>query len=200
MTTPGGSRLILPTLLCPGPDYYRAMLLHDGPVVIDTATPFDKNQKAAHRCRIADVRGPVELTVPIAKPYGHTWGSTRISLHGRWWEVMKTTLESAYGRTPYFEFIADEFLEIIADPDSFTTVADLNRRFDIAIRHCLDIRKEVSYEPLGEATIKKIPEFEPAPYWQVRADKLGFISGLSVIDLIFNLGPEAILTLIVNKS
>ena len=33
------------------------------------------------------------------------------------------------------------------------------------------------------------------PYWQVREDKLGFISGLSVLDLIFNLGPEAVVYL-----
>ncbi|MDE7146980.1 MAG: WbqC family protein, partial [Duncaniella sp.] len=32
-------------------------------------------------------------------------------------------------------------------------------------------------------------------YWQVRADKLGFIPGLSVLDLIFNLGPEAVIYL-----
>lgn len=199
MTCPSGS-LILPTLFCPSPAYYRAMLLHDGPVVIDTATRFDKNLKAAHRCRIADVRGAVELTVPVAKPYGQTWGDTRISLHGRWWEVMKTTLESAYGRTPFFEFIGDEFTEIITDPARFTTVAELNRQFDMAIRRCLDIKKEVTYEPLALPSYEKIPEFNPAPYWQVRADKFGFISGLSILDLIFNLGPEAILTLMVNKS
>ncbi|MDE6430391.1 MAG: WbqC family protein, partial [Duncaniella sp.] len=32
-------------------------------------------------------------------------------------------------------------------------------------------------------------------YWQIREDKLGFIPGLSVLDLIFNLGPEAVLYL-----
>ncbi|QCD41734.1 hypothetical protein E7747_05220 [Duncaniella dubosii] len=32
-------------------------------------------------------------------------------------------------------------------------------------------------------------------YWQVRADKIGFISNLSVLDLIFNLGPEAVIYL-----
>ena len=35
--------------------------------------------------------------------------------------------------------------------------------------------------------------FGHLPYWQVRADRLGFIGGLSVLDLIFNLGPEAAL-------
>ncbi|MDE6145308.1 MAG: WbqC family protein, partial [Muribaculaceae bacterium] len=33
----------------------------------------------------------------------------------------------------------------------------------------------------------------PEPYWQVRADRLGFIPNLSILDLIFNLGPETAL-------
>ena len=34
-------------------------------------------------------------------------------------------------------------------------------------------------------------EISLKPYRQVRGDKLGFIAGLSILDLVFNLGPEA---------
>ena len=186
--------LYLPTRLCPPPAYYKMMLEWDGPVEICGGERCDKRCKSAHRFTIADTRGPLDLTVPVEKPLGRTWATTRVSLHGRWWEVMREALASAYGRTPYFEFLADDFLAPISDPEAFTTVADLNAQFDRAIRRVLGITKEVTYttEPRRPVAIEP---FEPQPYWQVRQHQLGFIPGLSILDLIFNLGPEASLAL-----
>lgn len=168
--------------------------LHSGRVRICSDERFDKRCKAAHRFAIADTRGRLELTVPIEKPYGRTWAETRVSRHGNWWEVMTTALESAYGRTPFFEFYADDFLPIIANPDEFTTVATLNERFDRAIRRALGLQNEVVYG--GDARDAAVVEpWEPPTYWQVRASKLGFISGLSILDMIFNMGQESLLIL-----
>ena len=64
--------LILPSLFCPAASYY-AMMAEAGHVVVNTGMRFDKRRKEVHRCVIADTRGPLELTVPIAKPYGRTW-------------------------------------------------------------------------------------------------------------------------------
>lgn len=153
---------------------------------------FDKRCKQAHRMRIADVRGAVELTVPVAKPYGDTWGECQVSHHGRWWEVMWTALESAYGRTPFFEFYADDFRPLLMGLENFGTIGELNFRFDLAIRHALGITSPVVYSSTESMPEEPAP-WAPEPYWQIRADKLGFIQGLSILDLIFNLGPEALL-------
>lgn len=194
----GGDELRLPCRLAPTPAFYRMMARHAGPVVICGGERFDKRVKAAHRFEIADTRGPLQLTVPVEKPYGRTWADTRVSLHGRWWEVMSTALESAYGRTPFFEFYADDFLSLIANPGEFTTIAALNFAFDRAIRRALDLQTPVIYsiDPDVQPTTPVAP-FTPAPYWQVRADGLGFIPDLSILDLIFNLGPES--RLIIDK-
>lgn len=40
-----------------------------------------------------------------------------------------------------------------------------------------------------------VPAIHPVEYYQVRADKFGFIPNLSILDLIFNMGPEAPLIL-----
>lgn len=193
------SDLLLPSLLCPPPAFYRAIALHrpaDGAIAVCSAARFDKRQKAAHRFAIADARGRLELTVPVEKPYGKTWADTRVSLHGRWWEIMATALESAYGRTPYFEFYADDFLPLIADPDRFTTVGALNADFDRAIRRALALDdRTVIYDDPGACRPAPLSDWQPEPYWQVRASTLGFIPGLSVLDMIFNLGPEALLML-----
>ena len=39
------------------------------------------------------------------------------------------------------------------------------------------------------------PEFIPHPYYQVFDSKLGFLPNLSIIDLLFNMGPESLLVL-----
>ena len=36
------------------------------------------------------------------------------------------------------------------------------------------------------------PVFTPKPYYQVFASKTGFLPNLSVLDLLFNMGPEGI--------
>lgn len=170
------------------------MVRHRGPVVICQGQRFDKRCKAAHRFTVADTRGRFDITAPVEKPYGHTWADTRISLHGRWWEVAANALESAYGRTPFFEFYADDFLPLL-NPERFTTVAALNADFDRAIRRALAIDKEVTYSTEERRSDRIEPHTAAEPYWQIRAAKLGFLPGLSVLDMIFNIGPEALLAL-----
>lgn len=186
--------LNLPCRLAPEPAWYRMLALHQGPAGICANGRFDKRCKSTHRFTIADTRGPLELTVPIAKPYGRTWADTAISRHGEWWTTMATALESAYGRTPYFEFYADEFLGIIAHPEQLTSVADLCMRFDRAIRHAIGLHKEVTIAPADAIPAQIIP-WHPEPYWQVRRESLGFIQGLSILDMVFNLGPETLIWL-----
>lgn len=182
--------LRLPSRLCPPAAYYRMVALRpEATTIVCAGERFDKRRKDAHRMAIADTRGRLELTVPVAKPYGRTWADTRVSLHGGWPEVVWTALESAYGRTPYFEFYADDFRPLILGVDDFGSVGELNFRFDRAIRRALGLSPNVVYAP-DEGDPQPVEPWEPQPYWQVREQQLGFIPGLSILDLIFNLGPE----------
>ncbi|MDE5942430.1 MAG: WbqC family protein [Muribaculaceae bacterium] len=177
-----------------------------GKAVIDAGAPYDKRQKAVHRCDIADTHGPVQLTVPVTRPHGipHArWNQTGTSAHGAWWHVHRVTLESAYGRTPFFEFYIDRFLPFLTKgvTERYPTIADLDLAIDAEIRSALGIETEVTCTSGGEqADNSGYPLFAAAcsrigssltPYWQVRSASHGFIPGLSVLDLIFSLGPEA---------
>lgn len=174
-------------------------------------TLFDKRQKSAHRCVIADKQGSVTLTASIAKPHGitrATWADVSLSDHGAWWRVHRSTLETAYGRTPFFEFYIDRLVPFLTDgvTDRYPTLRALDDAIDATLRAILGLTP-ASAAPVDAHTVAAsaaaafpvtaytLAAAENAAaaihYWQVRAHTLGHIAGLSVLDLIFNLGPEA---------
>lgn len=183
--------LTLPPRLCAGVSDY-ALAWACGSSFQDWTRPFDKRDKDTHRFDIADTRGRLSLTVPIARPASSRcrWEQIEISTHGAWWDVHRVALESAYGRTPYFEFYIDRFLPMltVGVEERYPLLRDLALAWDTQIRDILGIA------PLSGAKTQAEP---PASlpdcgiYRQIRADRLGFIPGLSILDLIFNLGPEA---------
>lgn len=208
--------LILPPRLFGSIGYY-ARLCRYGSVIIDPTIRYDKRAKAVHRYDIADVRGPVSLTVPVTKPLidyeeddddgprpTPNWCHCAVSRHGDWWRKQLTALESAYGRTPYFEFIIDRFSCIFRDPWDWGAPSPNVMWFDAVadriVREILALDNDVEWEspdviapgtPTVDLRRASFTLDATPPYWQIRADRLGFIPNLSILDLIFNLGPEA---------
>ena len=189
---------ILPPRLFGSVGYYDLMAQYQA-VYIDYDMRYDKREKAVHRYDIADARGRLSLTVPVSKPEGFSsgqlrWSDISVSAHGRWWEVQLTALESAYGGTPFFEYYIDRFKPLfaprpLADSESVT---DLCRRADIAVRSIMQLPTYVLAKlpqgvPFDDYRRQPIPQTD-TPYWQLRADELGFIPGLSILDRLFNEG------------
>ena len=196
------TRVVLPPRYCGSIGYYAVMSAY-GDVMIDSSIPFNKRSKEVHRAEIADTRGRLRLTVPIAKPDSSSsarWSDIRVSSHGEWWAVHLTALESAYGRTPYFEFYIDRFSRFFTPrSDGDERITDLTAGIDHEIRRILGIAPDgsqsVAVTDTVDYTSGNLPELPDIEYYQIRADRLGFIPGLSILDLIFNMGPESPLIL-----
>lgn len=178
-----------------GPAAHYALLAAYPAARVRYDARWDKRAKTLHRYDIADTRGRLVLTVPVSlPPRGTVEGPVmrrhvRLSDHGEWWRVQRIALESAYGRTPYFEFVADRFLSLLADPgDDATALTDLLRRADAAVCDFLGIDTRITDADPAEACAA-VPDIT-LPYTQVRQSSLGFIPSLSILDTIFNLGPE----------
>lgn len=191
---------VIPPVLCGPVEHYLCVRKAEA-TAIDWRLRFDKRFKETHRFTIADTRGRLDLTVPIAKPSSSRccWGDIRLSDHGHWWDIHRIALESAYGRTPFFEFLIDPLMPLLTEGvvERYPFLRDLSDAWDSWIRSRLLLPAPVSAPqqcPGGEQTDCVLNSTLP-PYWQIRADKLGFIPGLSVLDLIFNLGPEAVIYL-----
>lgn len=193
----GAPLAVLPPRLFAASEYYDVMSRYQA-VYIDYGMRYNKRDKAVHRYDIADTRGRLALTVPVSRPEGFSsgclrWCDVTVSAHGRWWEVQPVALESAYGGTPFFEYYIDRLMPLFAPrtPGNDETITSLCRRADAAIRAILGLKTYLLAElpdgvPFDDYRTAPMPA--PAPYRQLRQADLGFISGLSVLDRIFNTG------------
>lgn len=127
------------------------------------------------------------------------WGDVTFSEHGQWWHLLWAAIYSAYGRTPYFEFYQDDFEPIFKTHP--LSLQAFNSLIDRTVRNILGIPSPAtSVEGLAqECSIdlrsRPIPPIPVVEYYQVWSAKYGFTPGLSILDLIFNMGPEAPLIL-----
>lgn len=199
---PQGTVATLPPRLFGSVAYY-ALLARFPAVYIDYDMRYDKRAKQTHRFAICGNNGPLNLTVPVSRPKGAflqgnlRWSDILVSAHGEWWDTIYTALCSAYGRTPFFEFYIDRLRPAfvprpLADIEKLT---ELSRFADTAVRSILGLETINAEAPGTEEFDYRQTDIDalypPRPYWQVRGDSMGFTAGLSILDLIFNLGPEA---------
>ena len=183
--------------------------LHRMPCILEQHDHFVK-QTYRNRCVIATANGTQTLTVPIERYDGTKcpMRDIRISDHGNWRHLHWNALVSAYGETPFFEFYADDLRPFFEKRHTF--LFDLNLDIMHTMCQLLDVRPQVTLSEqyivlpseddavvdFREAIRPKHPlpdaDFNPTPYYQVRAQRHGFLPNLSILDLLFNEGPEGI--------
>lgn len=175
---------------------------------------YDHYQKQTYRnrCVIAAPDGPLSLTVPIEKPNTQKafMRDIRISDHGNWRHLHWNAIESAYNHTPFFEYYKDDFRPFYEK--KFDFLVDYNEQLCQLVCQLIDIdtsfQRTESYITEPSNTIIDLRDaihpkkelmddasFVVIPYYQVFQERLGFLPNLSIIDLLFNMGPEAILVL-----
>ena len=162
-------------------------------------------QTYRNRCVIATANGTQALTVPVERDGSMLMKDIRISDHGNWRHVHWNAISSAYGDSPFFEYYADDLRPFFEE--RWERLLDFNMAITRKMCELLDIRPDIrltaSYEKAGclgedfrEIIHPKHPgmdaDFLPRPYYQVFGQRYGFLPNLSVLDLLFNMGPESI--------
>lgn len=195
--------LSLPVL---GPvQWYSKLLLHDE-IRIDIAEHYTK-QTWRNRYRIDGANGTQDLSIPVTLPSTKTpLCDVRIDTHTNWHLQHWRAIQSAYGKSAYFEFYADYFAPFYNAPlpqrliDFSLPLLDLTLRllklpknyqlaevYEKQPLHTEDYRQRISPKTPFESD----PGFHPIPYTQVFSDRFPFRPNLSVIDLLCNTGPSA---------
>ncbi len=175
---------------------------------------FDHYERKTYRNRTAILaaNGPMNLTIPVVKPDGKMRvRDIRISYDMEWQKNHLRSITSAYNSSPFLEFYIDDILHLYEKRWEF--LIDLNLEALRTSLDMLDIKKDITltekfienYEE-DVADLRGIihpkkdyrtfdPAFNPAPYYQLFTEKQKFYPNLSILDLIFNMGPEAALVL-----
>ena len=173
-------------------------------------------QTYRNRCQIATTQGVQTLSIPVEKfdTPKCLMRDVRISDHANWRHVHWNALVSAYGESPFFEFYEDDIRPFFTK--KWTFLYDFN--FEIMQKMCelLDIEPNIQETttyvntddlPLQMPQITDLRDvirpkhplpdgaFTPRPYYQVYARKQGFIPNLTILDLLMNMGNEAVLYL-----
>ena len=180
-------------------------------VYIEACENFQK-QSYRNRCRFYGAEGVQTLSFPILHEGGtHKIPISEIKIDYKtpWVQQHERAIVSAYGMSAYFDYYKDELFAILEA--GHERLFDLNLaliRFFIEktgikvdLRLTQDYEREPQMEDLREAIHPKRPntilsELDlEKPYFQVFAPKDGFQSDLSIMDLLFNEGPDSILFL-----
>ena len=191
-----------------GPVQWYQKLYRAEHITIEQWESFQK-QTYRNRCLIATTQGVQALTVPVEKPANgsNCIKDLRISDHGNWRHLHWNALQSAYGESPFFDYYQDDIRPFYEKRWTFLLdfneairqkmceLIDFEPRVDYSSEYIVD-SKAIASDDYRTAINPKHPaqddEFEPKPYYQVYQTKHGFLENLSVIDLLFNMGPESI--------
>lgn len=183
-----------------GPVQWYQKLHRYDQVVIDGEEHFLK-QTYRNRCLIATTQGVQALTVPVVHDSKSSISDVLISDHGNWRHLHWQALQSAYGDSAFFEYYEDDLRPFFKE-NNWERLVDYNDAICRKVCELLDIQPSIVHQSSQDCSDFRLvinpkhpledSEFMPRKYYQVYQQKHGFLSNLSILDLLFNMGPESI--------
>lgn len=200
------------------PVHYYTKLLYDSTIYIEKNDNYIK-QTFRNRCSILSANGVMALSIPVEHQKGEKclMKDIKIAEHGDWQHLHWNAIVSAYNSTPFFEYYSGDFRPYYEK--KYKYLFDFNEELRLMICDLLNIETDkIKYttEYVSNITdndkdfrdlihpkrdFKLIDvDFIPASYYQVFSQRFGFVENLSIVDLLFNMGNESLLTLIASSS
>jgi hypothetical protein len=195
-------KILVSTAYLPPIEYFSLFSLADE-VFIEREENYQK-QSYRNRCYILSAHGPQILSVPVYLGSLHKTPvkDIRIDYSKRWQQVHLRALTASYNSSPYFEFYFENIEKIILKNSSF--LLDLNMELTESALEMLKLKIKISYtatfQPVGETendfryniTPKEESQYIINKYFHAFDNDNKLVQGLSILDLIFNMGPEAV--------
>ena len=195
--------VLLPTAYLPPISYFVALLNCDY-ILIEQYETYPK-QTYRNRCEILTANEKLSLSIPVTKPDGNKTLTRDVDIfYGGQWQLNHwRAIKSAYLSSPYFIYYQDDF-EIFYNEKhihllEFNTFLLKTLMRIIGLEKDINLTNEYVHQPDGIIDLrtvispkKPVKEFLFTPYTQVFSDRHSFNANLSIIDLLFNIGPDSL--------
>ncbi len=196
------NRTLLDCEYFPSIDWYRAYVKSED-VLIEQYEHFEK-ATFRNRCEVAGPNGKITLSVPLEKGRNQRsiMKNVKICNKEQWQQLHWKTLCASYRRAPYFEYFEEYFNDYFKK--KFTYLLDLNLESIVLVNQLLKIEKENTLSAQYEKNVnpewidmrnafspKHSPESTPIKYIQNFEERHGFLSNLSILDLVFSCGRQS---------
>ena len=190
------SNPLLPTAYLAPISYYAILLQHPN-CSIELHENFIK-QSIRNRCNIYGANGKLRLSIPKERKGSSKTSieNLKISYKQNWQKQHWNSIVSAYNSSPFFEHYKDELKPFYEEKEEY--LVNFNGKLQKVILSMLQkkntIKNTTKYLDKGDFfdlrnytwKLKKQEKYD-----QVFMEKKGFIPNLSILDLLFNLGPES---------
>lgn len=178
---------------------YWSVLLHQHSFNSHPQMPFQKSSRL-NRTAIMTANGIEILTVPVqgGRNTKIPYSEVLISYDNDWQKNHWNAIQSAYGKSAYWEYYHDKFKTLYQQP--FKKLIDLNITSLELIASLLKVAITAEEDKAIIAS-KDVSSFlfythsDLPIYFQTFSHKHPFASDLSILDLVFNTGPKALLYL-----
>jgi len=194
--------IVLPVFYLGSIDYFSKIKDCESVIYLEQFEHYPK-QTYRNRTSIYSPNGKLDLTIPVKKgANNHTLlKDVRISYDADWQRLHWRTLQTSYRRSSFFEFYEDDFVPFFEKRSEF--LFDFNiGLFELCLK-LLKLKSNIEFTTeyikfptnltdLRAADLSSQSISEPfTSYYQIFEEKHNFIPNLSIVDLLFNQGPQS---------
>jgi hypothetical protein len=200
--------VLLPSYTAPPATYFARLLSAQTVVIYDDE--IYRKQSPRNHFEILTSNGRLMITFPVQKPWrNRRLREVKLDRNQKWISNHWKSIRTAYGKAPFFEIYADMFEDVIRQPPEM--LIDLNMELLKLCMKGLNVSRQIRrYSELDSDTLlawKNALQTDQAKSWDTELTRSGddmsynqlfgneFVAGLSVLDLLFNYGPESVLYL-----
>lgn len=199
--------VLLSTAYFPPVQYISKFLLYKS-IFIEKHENYNK-QSYRNRCIILGANGPQNLIIPVQKD-AHPRipiSEVKIDYDTNWTKMHWKAIEAAYRRSPFYEYYIDDFaryyklkfesllefnteiLNLILLRIGINSAYSFTENYTEISSETDDFRNSI-HPKLSKSTTDE--HFRPSVYNQVFSEKYNFTENLSILDLLFNEGPNSL--------